>query len=120
MTSNDLNGEQASGGPLTCSPATRPGASPPTSPKLPELLRGSLLEARKAIEKQVGDLDRKVHRLARHDVQVRRFMSVPGVGPITALCFKATINDPTTIVRPAGFRWSRNLSTGADSSTWTR
>jgi hypothetical protein len=53
-------------------------------------------------------------------VQVRRFMSVPGVGPITALCFKATINDPTTIVRPAGFRWSRNLSTGTDSSTWTR
>ena len=39
-----------------------------------------LLEARKAIEKQVGDLDRKVHRLARHDVQVRRFMTVPGVG----------------------------------------
>jgi transposase len=32
---------------------------------------------------QVGDLDRKVHRLARRDVQVRRFMTVPGVGPIT-------------------------------------
>jgi hypothetical protein len=31
----------------------------------------------------VGDLDRKVHRLARRDVQVRRFMTVPGVGPIT-------------------------------------
>lgn len=58
-----------------------------------------LLEARKAIEKQVGDLDRNVHRLARHDVQVRRFMTVPGVGPITALCFKATINDPTHFKR---------------------
>jgi transposase len=59
----------------------------------PELIAAvrPLLVARKAIEQQVGDLDRKVLRLARHDVQVRRFMTVPGVGPITALCFKATI-----------------------------
>ena len=26
----------------------------------------------------------------------------------------------STIVRPAGFRWSGNLPTGIDSSTWTR
>src|SRR5207237_1144918 len=44
-----------------------------------------LLEARKAIEQQVDDLDRKVLKLARYDAQVRRFMTVPGVGPITAL-----------------------------------
>jgi transposase len=37
----------------------------------PELVAAirPLLEARKAIEKQVGDLGRKVHRLARHDVR---------------------------------------------------
>ena len=48
----------------------------------PELVAAvrPLLEARKAIEQQVDDLDRKVHKLARHDVQVRRFMTVPGVG----------------------------------------
>ena len=48
----------------------------------PELIAAvrPLLVARKAIEQQVGDLDRKVLRLARHDVQVRRFMTVPGVG----------------------------------------
>ena len=70
----------------------------------PELVAAirPLLGARKAIERQVGDLDRKVHRLARHDVQVRRFMTVPGVGPITALCFKATINDPTRFKRSRG------------------
>ena len=41
----------------------------------PELIAavGPLLAARKAIEQQVGDLDRKVHKLARHDLQVRRF-----------------------------------------------
>ena len=33
---------------------------------------------------------RKVLKLARH-VQVRKFMTAPGLGPITALCFKTTI-----------------------------
>ena len=58
-----------------------------------------LLEARKAIEQQVSDLDRKVLKLARHDAQARRFMTASGVGPITALCFKATIDDPTRFKR---------------------
>ena len=67
----------------------------------PELVAAvrPLLEARRAIEQQVDDLDRKVHKLARHNVQVRRFMTVPGVAPITALCFKATIDDPTRFKR---------------------
>ena len=64
-----------------------------------------LLEARKAIEQQIDELDRKVLKLARQDAQVRRFMTVPGVGPITALCFKATIDDPT--------RFRRSRSVGA-------
>jgi len=64
-----------------------------------------LLKARKAIEQQTDDLDRKVLKLARYDMQVRRFMIVPGVGPITALCFKATIDDPT--------RFKRSRSVGA-------
>src|SRR5271167_2272784 len=80
-------------------------------PKLVAAVR-PLLEARKAIEQQVADLDRKVHKLARHDVQVRRFMTVPGVGPITALCFKATIDDPT--------RFKRSRSVGAYIGLTTR
>ena len=54
-----------------------------------------LLKAREAVGEQIADLDRKVMRLARNDAQVRRFMTAPGVGPITALCFLATIDDPT-------------------------
>jgi transposase len=73
---------------------------------------GPLLEARKAIEQQVRDLDRKVLKLARDDVQVRRFMTAPGVGPITALCFKATIDDPT--------RFRRSRSVGAYVGLTTR
>ena len=51
----------------------------------PELVAAvrPLLEARNAVEQQVSELDRKVMKLARHDAQVRRFMTVPGVGPIT-------------------------------------
>jgi transposase len=64
-----------------------------------------LLKARMAIEQQIGDLDRKVMKLARHDEQVRRLMTTPGVGPITALCFRATIDDPT--------RFKRSRSVGA-------
>src|SRR5262249_39486691 len=73
----------------------------------PELIAavGPLLKARQAIEQQTDDLDRKVLKLARHDAQVRRFMTVPGIGPITALCFKATIDDPA--------RFKRSRSVGA-------
>src|SRR6202451_1537580 len=62
-----------------------------------------LLKAREAIGQQVAALDRKVLRLARNNAQVRRFMTAPGVGPITALCFLATIDDPTR------FRRSRSV-----------
>ena len=67
----------------------------------PELIAAirPLLEARNAVGQQVSELDRKVMKLARHDAQVRRFMTVPGVGPITALAFKATIDDPARFVR---------------------
>src|SRR5450759_4310944 len=73
----------------------------------PELIAAirPLLEARNAVGQQVSELDRKVMKLARHDAQVRRFMTAPGVGPITALAFKATIDDPA--------RFARSRSVGA-------
>src|ERR1700682_6272568 len=73
----------------------------------PELIAAirPLLEARNAVGEQVSELDRKVIKLARHDAQVRRFMTAPGVGPITALAFKATIDDPA--------RFARSRSVGA-------
>jgi transposase len=73
----------------------------------PELIAAirPLLEARNAVGEQVSELDRKVMKLARQDAQVRRFMTAPGVGPITALAFKATIDDPA--------RFARSRSVGA-------
>jgi transposase len=71
-----------------------------------------LLKAREAVGRQIADLDGKVMRLARNDAQVRRFMTAPGVGPITALCFLATIDDPT--------RFRRSRSVGAYVGLTTR
>jgi transposase len=80
----------------------------------PELMAAvrPLLNARSAIEQQVDDLDRKVMRLARNNAQARRLMTAPGVGPITALCFLATIDDPT--------RFKRSRSVGAYAGLTTR
>ena len=64
-----------------------------------------LLKAREAMGQQILDLDRKVLRLARNNAQVRRFMTAPGVGPVTALCFLATIDAPA--------RFKRSRSVGA-------
>jgi len=71
-----------------------------------------LLKAREAVGQQIADLDRKVMRLARNDAQVRRFMTAPGVGPITALCFLATIDDPS--------RFKKSRSVGAYVGLTTR
>src|SRR6202008_4782054 len=62
-----------------------------------------LLKAREALARPIAGLDRKLLHLARSEPQVRRFMTVPGVGPITALCYLATIDDP------ARFKKSRNV-----------
>jgi transposase len=72
----------------------------------------SLLKAREALERQIADLDRKVLRLARSAPQVRRFMTVPGIGPITALCYLATIDDPA--------RFKKSRSVGAYVGLTTR
>ncbi len=64
-----------------------------------------LLAARHSVGRQIADLDRKVMALARDDDQVRCFMTMPGIGPITALAYRAAIDDPT--------RFRRSRSVGA-------
>jgi len=51
-------------------------------------------------------------KLARSNAQVRQFMTAPGIGPVTALCFLATIDDPT--------RFKRSRSVGAYVGLTTR
>jgi transposase len=71
-----------------------------------------LLKAREALARQIAGLDRKLLRLARSEPQARRFMTVPGVGAITALCYLATIDDPA--------RFKKSRSVGAYVGLTTR
>jgi transposase len=64
---------------------------------------GPLLAAWRALRAQALVLDRRVRRLARDSETCRLLMTVPGIGPITALAFVATIDDP------ARFAKSRNV-----------
>jgi transposase len=64
-----------------------------------------LLEIREIVSREIGGLYRKLLSLARSDVDSRRAMTVPGIGPITALAFHSAIDDPT--------RFKRSRSVGA-------
>ena len=53
-----------------------------------------LLCARAALEVSLGRLDKEVMACAKADPACRLLMSVPGVGPVTALAFASTIDEP--------------------------
>lgn len=71
------------------------------SQQAPELagIAGPLLAARADIDRQRLDLERQIRRLARGNAQSRAFMTVPGVGPMTALAFLSGIDDPARFTR---------------------
>jgi transposase len=62
-------------------------------PDLSELME-VLLEARRKLREQFTKLHRKLLAMVRDDTVCRRLMSVPGVGAVTALAFRATIDVP--------------------------
>ena len=64
-------------------------------------LAESLLAAVETMTQEVERLTRRVLDEVRVEPTCRRLMTVPGVGPLTALAFRATIDQPD------GFRRSR-------------
>ena len=64
-----------------------------------------LLVIRKTLREQVAVLDKKVRDAAKDDPVCRRLMTVPGVGSIVALTYRAAIDDPS--------RFSSSKSIGA-------
>lgn len=59
-----------------------------------ELCMSALLRGRAEMQAQLAELHRALLRLTANDELCRRFMTIPGVGPVTALAFKSTIDDP--------------------------
>jgi transposase len=53
-----------------------------------------LLVARRVLREQLGILHRQLLAVVRRDEVCRRLMTMPGVGPVVALTFRATIDVP--------------------------
>lgn len=60
-----------------------------------------LIESIEAMEAQLARSSKLLDARAAHDPVAMRLMSVPGVGPITALTFKSVIEDPGRFRRSA-------------------
>lgn len=58
-----------------------------------------LLDARSVLFQHYLELDRRVKLAASQDEVCMRMMTVPGVGPIAALTFKAAVDDPSRFKR---------------------
>jgi transposase len=63
-------------------------------PDLAELVEPMLI-VRRALREQIGILHRRLLAIVRDDVVCRRLMTVPGVGPVVALTYRATVDVPT-------------------------
>jgi transposase len=63
-------------------------------PVIRELV-AKLAEVRRYVALQIAAIDRDLRRLIRAEPTLKRLMTVPGVGPITALAFLSAIDDPS-------------------------
>ena len=61
----------------------------------------SLLDVLAAAAREIVILDKQIAAIARANVAAERLMTVPGVGPLTALAYVSTIDDPTRFRRSA-------------------
>ena len=59
-----------------------------------EVLAEPMLRARAALRAEYAAVHREVLRIVRLDADCRRMMTVPGVGAIVAVTFKAAVDDP--------------------------
>lgn len=66
---------------------------PKEAPRL-EVAIGPLLRVLEQLMGERGKLDKLLGQAARKDKLCLRLMTIPGVGPITSLAFRATVDDP--------------------------
>ena len=62
-----------------------------------------LLRLHKGLRENLADLHRLVLRAVCADPVCRRLMTMPGIGPVTALTYRATIDDPERFRRSRSF-----------------
>ena len=54
-----------------------------------------VLDLLSLLNQEIGSADKRIEQLGRKDPVVRRLMTAPGVGPVTALAFVAVLDDIT-------------------------
>ena len=54
-----------------------------------------ILEVLSPLNREIGSADKRIEQLGRKDPVVRRLMTAPGVGPVTALSFVAALDEVT-------------------------
>lgn len=72
-------------------------------PPVTQISIEAVLKGFQALDEQIVKLEKQIKTEAQKDLDVRLLMTIPGVGPITALSFKAMIGDPSR------FRDSRDV-----------
>ena len=74
------------------------------------------LQLVEALHAAIADADREVDALAAADPVARRLMTVPGIGPVTAVRFIAALDDPTRFTGAHAVESYVGLVPGQDSS----
>ena len=86
-------------------------------PDLAELVE-PLLIVRRALREQIVILHRRLLAIVRDDEVCRRLMTTPGVGPVVALTYRATVDVPARFRKSVsrGGIWTdvRQVSIGRD------
>lgn len=74
---------------------------------LPEAKHGieSLLKGYEAMHEEIKKMDKTLNELCKRDEEVKRLMTIPGVGMVVAMTYKADMGDPT--------RFKKSESVGA-------
>jgi transposase len=98
---------------MTCAARCATSASKSAEARVKELIENfsdlailvePLLIVRRALREQLGILHRRLLAVVRDDDVCRRLMRVPGVGPVVALTYRATVDLP-----PASANRSRSV-----------
>ena len=66
-----------------------------------------LIEVREVAVAKVAALDKEIRGFVRDDLTLRRFMTVPGVGPVTALAFRCTTGEGLERAKANGVKMGR-------------
>jgi transposase len=78
------------------------------------------LSTLEALNEQINQADKELNELAEADEVCRRLMTMPGVGPVTAMSFRASVDDVARFRNPHAVQSFLGLTPGENSTGVTR